>query len=102
VRGAFCVLWHPKRALPLEHGNQHLYRYGSRVGPARTFTMADLAFIIVTLVVAVLNIPPLFWHLENGNSGPTSLGIWSILINLTLGVITLHTCCIGQSLTPAD
>jgi hypothetical protein len=64
--------------------------------------MADIAFIIVTLAVAILNIPPLFWHLENGNSGPASLGIWAILTNLTFGVSVISYLLHWSLLTFAD
>lgn len=44
--------------------------------------MGDYAYIVLSIVVAVLNIAPLSWQVEHANSGPVCLGFWVILLNL--------------------
>lgn len=46
------------------------------------FKMGDYPYIVLSLLVAILNIAPFCWQLEHGNSGPACLGFWVILLNL--------------------
>ena len=44
--------------------------------------MVDLAYVIVSLFVVLVNIVPLCWQIEHRNSGPICLIFWVIVLNL--------------------
>lgn len=44
--------------------------------------MADVPFIVVSLLVILLNIIPLAWQFKHKNSGPVCLGVWVLIANL--------------------
>ena len=44
--------------------------------------MPDKPFMAFTAICAFLNIAPLCWQIEHGNSGPICLGVWIVAWNL--------------------
>lgn len=51
--------------------------------------MGDIAFIVLAFSVSILNLPPLVWHIQHGNAGAASLGIWIMILNIIRAVCAL-------------
>lgn len=44
--------------------------------------MGNTPFVIFSGLFVILNIGPVYWQILQGNSGPISMGIWVIVLNL--------------------
>jgi pheromone a factor receptor len=44
--------------------------------------MGDTVYTVFSAICVLLNIAPLCWQIEHGNSGPVCVGFWVIIMNL--------------------
>lgn len=63
--------------------------------------MGQLALLLLNGLLVLLNAGPMYWQLLQGNSGPISMGIWVMVINLN-DFVCLSVSINVQRLDKAD